>query len=272
MYCFFFHNFRAGDFYHYELMFIIRIFVTILFWSEQVVARPRRKRCISGMPVMEGYKPFGIPMRELSSVILLHEELESLRLCDYLGMKQEDAAEMMRVSRPTFTRIYEKARKTVATAFAEGKAILIDGGDFQLEEQINPLNSYKMKIALPTKSNIIDDHFGHCESFTVFTINDNDEIESKEIIPSANGCGCKSGIASVLKQKGVEIMLAGNMGEGAKNVLENHDIAVYRGCRGDATEVTRAFLRGELNDSGESCAHHHSGGDHGHDHGHQCQH
>lgn len=224
------------------------------------------------MPVMEGYKPFGIPMRELASVILLHEELEALRLCDYLGMKQEKAADMMRVSRPTFTRIYEKARKTVATAFAEGKVILIEGGDFQVEEHFNQLNSYKMKIALPTKGNIIDDHFGHCESFTVFTINDNDEIESKEIIPSANGCGCKSGISAVLKEKSVEIMLAGNMGEGAKNVLENHDIAVYRGCSGDATEVTRAFLRGELNDSGESCAHHHDHEEHGHDHGHQCQH
>lgn len=125
-----------------------------------------------------------------------------------------------------------------------------------------------MKIALPTRGNLIDDHFGHCESFTVFTINENDEIERRETIPYENGCGCKSGIAGVLKEKGVEIMLAGNMGEGAVNVLESHDIAVFRGCGGEVTEVTRAFLRGELNDSGESCAHHH--GDGGHDH--QCQH
>ena len=114
-----------------------------------------------------------------------------------------------------------------------------------------------MKIALPTRGNLIDDHFGHCESFTVFTIDESDQIASKEIIPSAAGCGCKSGIAGVLKEKGVEIMLAGNMGDGALNVLQRHDIAVYRGCRGDVTEVTMSFLRGELNDSGESCGHHH---------------
>ena len=82
------------------------------------------------MPEMEGYKPFGIPMRELLSVTLLFEEYEAIRLCDYLGMKQEEAAAKMGVSRPTLTRIYDKARKTVATAFAEGKAILIEGGDY----------------------------------------------------------------------------------------------------------------------------------------------
>ncbi len=118
-----------------------------------------------------------------------------------------------------------------------------------------------MKIALPTRGNLIDDHFGHCENYTVFTIDENDQIAGKEIIPSVTGCGCKSGIAAVLKEKGVEIMLAGNMGDGALNVLQGHGIAVFRGCRGDVTEVTMSFLRGELNDSGESCGQHH--GEHG---------
>lgn len=217
---------------------------------------------------MEGYKPVGISMRDLSSVTLLFEEYEVIRLCDYIGLKQEEAAVRMHISRPTLTRVYEKARRTIATAFAEGKAILIEGGDYQTEEELNQIKDFIMKIALPTRGNFIDDHFGHCESFTVFTINENDAIENREVIPSANGCGCKSGIATVLRQKGVEIMLAGNMGDGAKNVLERNDIAVFRGCSGNAEEVTKAFLRGELNDSGESCAHHHD--DRGHDH--QCQH
>ena len=126
-----------------------------------------------------------------------------------------------------------------------------------------------MKIALPSRGEMIDDHFGHCESFTIFTIGENDRIVSREDIPSVNGCGCKSGIASVLHEKGVEVMLAGNMGDGAMNVLRNHDIAVFRGCRGNVTAVTESFLRGELNDSGESCSHHNHHGE-GHDHG--CQH
>ncbi|MEA5006291.1 MAG: DUF134 domain-containing protein [Rikenellaceae bacterium] len=93
---------------------------------------PNRKihRRITMPPPMEGFKPFGIPMRKLDSVILLFEEFEAVRLTDYEGLIQEEAAVKMKISRPTFTRIYEKARKNIAKAFVEGKAIIIKGGDF----------------------------------------------------------------------------------------------------------------------------------------------
>ena len=81
-------------------------------------------------PSMEGYKPFGIPMRELESVDLLFEEYEALRLADYEDLTQEEAAKQMNISRPTFTRLYDKARKNIARAFVEGKAIIIRGGTF----------------------------------------------------------------------------------------------------------------------------------------------
>jgi predicted DNA-binding protein (UPF0251 family) len=76
---------------------------------------------------MEGFKPFGIPMRELGSVVMLFEEFEAIRLADYENLTQEEAAEKMNISRPTFTRLYDKARKTIAKAFVEGKAIIIQG-------------------------------------------------------------------------------------------------------------------------------------------------
>jgi uncharacterized protein len=85
-------------------------------------------------PIMEGFRPFGIPIKDLEPVILLFEEYEAIRLADYEGMNQEQAAEQMNVSRPTFTRIYEKARKSVAKAFVEGKAIIIDGGNYHSNE------------------------------------------------------------------------------------------------------------------------------------------
>ena len=93
---------------------------------------PNRKRYrrITMPPPMEGFKPFGIPMRELDSVVLLFEEFEAIRLTDYENLTQEEAAEKMNISRPTFTRIYEKARKTMAKAFVEGKEIVIKGGDY----------------------------------------------------------------------------------------------------------------------------------------------
>ncbi len=79
---------------------------------------------------MEGFKPFGIPMRDLESVDLLYEEFEALRLADYENLTQEEAAKKMNISRPTFTRLYDKARKNVAKAFVEGKAIIIRGGTY----------------------------------------------------------------------------------------------------------------------------------------------
>jgi predicted DNA-binding protein (UPF0251 family) len=84
--------------------------------------------------MMEGFKPFGVPINKIEPVILLFEEYEVLRLLDYLGMTQLEAASEMAVSRPTLTRIYEKARRTIAEAFVEGKAIFIEGGNYHTNE------------------------------------------------------------------------------------------------------------------------------------------
>ncbi|WP_439185526.1 DUF134 domain-containing protein [Carboxylicivirga taeanensis] len=96
--------------------------------------RPKRKRFIESPPKVDGFKPFGVPMGSLEPVILLFEEYEAMRLTDYEGLNQEEAALKMNVSRPTFTRIYERARQNVAKAFVEGKAILIEGGDFHSDD------------------------------------------------------------------------------------------------------------------------------------------
>jgi len=124
-----------------------------------------------------------------------------------------------------------------------------------------------LKIALPTRGNEIDSHFGHCDSYTIFSVDDKLKIVGSEILPSPKGCGCKSNIAADLKAKGVSVMLAGNMGDGALNVLSHHNITVYRGCSGDVRQVTEVFLKGNINDSGVGCQHH----DH-HDEGHVCNH
>ena len=119
----------------------------------------------------------------------------------------------------------------------------------------------KMKIAVPTRNNNVDDHFGHCEYYTIFSIGENKNVVEKEVIESPQGCGCKSNIAGILQQKGVKLLLAGNMGAGAMSKLNAFGIDVLRGCAGDVQEVTEAYLKGELKDSGESCEHHHH---HGH--------
>ena len=126
-----------------------------------------------------------------------------------------------------------------------------------------------MKIAVPvTSTNQVDEHFGHCEFYSIYTVSEKKEITKIETIPSVQGCGCKSNIAGVLAADGVTIMLAGGIGGGAINVLYNLGIEVIRGCSGDAQEVVKSFIAGAITDSGESCHQHasHQG------EGHQCSH
>lgn len=128
-----------------------------------------------------------------------------------------------------------------------------------------------MKIAVPVnENNLVDDHFGHCSSFSVFNISEHKEILDLKEIPSLQGCGCKSNIAQILATDGVKILLAGGIGNGAINVLNNAGISVVRGCSGDSAELVKLYLLGALIDSGESCHHHDN--HHAHDSSHQCSH
>jgi predicted DNA-binding protein (UPF0251 family) len=78
------------------------------------------------------YKPRGIPMVDLEIVSLKDEEWEAILLADHEGLEQEEAAKLMGVSRPTFSRVLASARKAVAKALAEGSALRIGGGDFRM--------------------------------------------------------------------------------------------------------------------------------------------
>jgi predicted Fe-Mo cluster-binding NifX family protein len=114
-----------------------------------------------------------------------------------------------------------------------------------------------MKIAVPVRADgQIDDHFGHCAYYGVYTVTEKGEITAVKTLQSGQGCGCKSNIAGILASQGVEIMLAGGIGGGAINVLNHSGIDVVRGCSGNAAEAVKLFATGQITDSGESCAHH----------------
>ncbi|MEI8114109.1 MAG: NifB/NifX family molybdenum-iron cluster-binding protein [Bacteroidia bacterium] len=116
-----------------------------------------------------------------------------------------------------------------------------------------------MKIAVPvTTNNQVDDHFGHCNFYDVFKISQDSQIAELKRIPSLQGCGCKSNIAEVLASDGVNVMLAGGIGNGAINVLNNAGISVVRGCTGNSTVLVQSYLLGKILDSGESCRQHDS--------------
>ncbi|QGY41122.1 dinitrogenase iron-molybdenum cofactor biosynthesis protein [Pseudodesulfovibrio cashew] len=113
-----------------------------------------------------------------------------------------------------------------------------------------------MKIALPTRDGQIDDHFGHCDHYTLMTLDDEKNIVKIEAMDSPEGCGCKSNIAPILAEKGVKIMLAGNMGQGAVNILQGSGIQVVRGCSGSIQDVAAKWIAGDLQDNLITCDHH----------------
>jgi len=87
--------------------------------------RPRIRRRIGFSLKSEYFKPQGIPLRELEEVELGLDEVEALRLKDYLGLDQAESANKMGVSTSTFQRILESAHKKIAEAIYQGQAIKI---------------------------------------------------------------------------------------------------------------------------------------------------
>jgi len=92
--------------------------------------RTKTPRKVLSPPPIKGFNPYGVEtgMPTMEPVMLMMEEYEALRLCDYDGCNQLQASVMMGVSRPTFTRIYAAALKKIAKAFVEGRRISIKGG------------------------------------------------------------------------------------------------------------------------------------------------
>lgn len=120
-----------------------------------------------------------------------------------------------------------------------------------------------MKIAIPVKENHqIDEHFGHCAFYQIYTINDQNIVVDEQRMDSPQGCGCKSNIAQTFRESGVKIMLAGGIGNGAIQKLAEQGIEVVRNCRGDAKEQLIRYLAGEIVDGGIACS--------AHEHGHDC--
>ena len=89
-------------------------------------------RRVAFIPEVTRFVPAGVPAGSVQEICLPMEEVEAIRLKDLEGLEQEQCAQSMRVSRPTFARILESARKKVADAMLNGKAIRIEGGNFEM--------------------------------------------------------------------------------------------------------------------------------------------
>lgn len=113
--------------------------------------RRRRLRKIVAPPRFGGYKPYGISRNAGESVELLYEEYEAIKLADYDLMNHQEASGLMGVSRPTFARIYESARRKIARALVEAKEIKAVYGNAWLDKNWYLCNDCHARFTLLQK-------------------------------------------------------------------------------------------------------------------------
>jgi uncharacterized protein len=114
------------------------------------MARPKRIRKMTNPPHFKGFRPIGLP-EENNPVVLNYEEYEAIRLSDFELNGHLEASQIMEVSRPTYTRIYESARRKVAQAFVLGKAIVFEGGKVYFDSEWYSCNSCSCSFNHPAK-------------------------------------------------------------------------------------------------------------------------
>ena len=123
-----------------------------------------------------------------------------------------------------------------------------------------------MKIAVTYENGMVFQHFGHTEQFKVYVVEEN-KVVSAEVIGS-DGAG-HGALAGLLQAGGVDVLICGGIGAGARNALAQAGIELYPGASGDADENVQNFLAGKLEyDPDTMCSHHGEGHHHGENH--QC--
>jgi predicted DNA-binding protein (UPF0251 family)/predicted Fe-Mo cluster-binding NifX family protein len=211
---------------------------------------------------MTGYNPDKTVIVN-SKIVVLFEEYEALRLADYMGLKHDEAAQKMNVSRPTFARIYESVRKKIAKAFVESRPIHFEVGNaFFLGEKAD-INQFKFShykkdtmkkvIAIPSENGTLSNHFGHAAEFA-FIECEGEEIKSVKMVPPPPH---EPGLLPKwVAEQGGTVVIAGGMGHKAINIFQQHGVDVVTGAESlPVEELARQFVQGTLTGGGNKCDH-----------------
>lgn len=232
-----------------------------------IIDKPKRVR---SLPLCDKFLPEK-GKRVGHEIVMAVEEYETLRLIDYQGLTQEECAFRMGVGRATVQAMYTEARKKTARFLVEAAALTIQGGNYCLGDQEGTgrgeRGADKMKIAVTYENGQVFQHFGHTEQFKIYDTEDG-KILNAEIVDT-NGSG-HGALAGFLQELGVEVLICGGIGGGARNALGEAGIRLYPGASGDADVQVEAFLKGSLSyDPETTCNHHHhqEGQGCGHHHG-----
>ena len=132
---------------------------------------PRRKRLrrIVAPPGFKGYRPYGHMRGRMDHIELLYEEYEAIKLADYDGLNHQEASVLMGISRPTFARIYEIARKKIARALVETREIRSASGNAWMDESWFLCEDCHSRFTIP--SSMEEQRCPLCKSANIQSIN-----------------------------------------------------------------------------------------------------
>jgi len=116
-----------------------------------------------------------------------------------------------------------------------------------------------MKIAVPYENGEVFQHFGHSEQFKIYEV-ENGAVVSDEIVDTRESG--HAALASLLRDRTVDVLICGGIGGGAEAALTENGIKLCAGASGSADEAVKAYLRGELVNTGANCDHHHDDEEH----------
>lgn len=132
------------------------------------MARRKRMRKVVAPPGFRGYKPYGNRHGGNAHVDLLYEEYEAIKLADYDLMTHLEASRLMGVSRATFARVYESARRKIARALVETLEIRSVFGDASLDQSWFMCDACQSKFNIPDK--FTEHHCPLCKSDNIHSI------------------------------------------------------------------------------------------------------
>ena len=113
-----------------------------MFITAGVILRPKKTRWVKCLPTERCFKPLCKPLNKLEGVYLTLDEFEAVRLACLEGLKQVEAAKLMKISRPTFSRIITSAHRKIADGLVNIKAIRIEGGCCEIIRKRRPRMSH----------------------------------------------------------------------------------------------------------------------------------
>ncbi len=156
--------------------------------------RPVKCRRVNFLPQVKYFKPAGISIRNVEEVCLSVEEVEAIRLKDLEGLEQTEGAALMNISRPTFHRVLNAAHHKIAEALFGGKAIRIEGGNFEIPPcRFSCANNHQWEVPFEVDKADLPQACPTCQTLEIKC---GHPFEGKECVKKGPGRCCQLGLNS----------------------------------------------------------------------------